>query len=136
MDQITGQMTIFDFLENIKEAAFSPIEFYLKSGRLGAYQGSHTRILDSFTKDKSLKEKTDILKKEYGIYGFAGYRFTPDNSYALHGIACDSKGIEVQWYEPGKVKGEYDSLFYPYEQVAKTIETLMNEEAFNQKGKE
>lgn len=131
--QIAGQITLCDYIGSLAQTTkeeFVPL-LRFAAGHLGAYVGSRERVLRLFASGASKQDKIKKLKEEFGIGGFAGYRFTPDNSYALHGASYDAKGIRVEWYEPGKVKADYNTSKYSYAELVDAIETLFKQGKYN-----
>ncbi len=123
--QLEGQISIFDYIEALKEAptvTFDPLNEFLKNlNHLGTCVGSKERIINLFKRTPDKKERTDILKKEYGIGGFGGYRFAPVGTYSICGANYDAKGIEVEYYEPWKMRGDVTTKKYSYTEVAEAI---------------
>ena len=98
--QIAGQINLFDYLGSLAQSIEEDFDPLLRfaAGHLGSYVGSKERVLELFINGASKQEKIKKLKDEFGIGGFAGYRFTPDDTYALEGASYDAKGIVVEWY--------------------------------------
>ena len=133
--QIAGQITLFDYLGSLAQEPaeeFNPL-LRFAAERQGTYVGSKDRIIAIYKNNASKQEKIKVLKDEYGIGGFAGYRFTPDNTYAIHGASYDAKGIVVEWYEPGKVKADYNTSKYTYSELSDAIEKLFKEGKYNER---
>jgi hypothetical protein len=131
--QIAGQITLFDYLGSLAQSIeedFNPL-LRFAAGHLGSYVGSKERVLELFINGASKQEKIKKLKDEFGIGGFAGYRFTPDNTYALEGASYDAKGIVIEWYEPGKVQADYNTSKYSYAELVDAIEKLFKEGKYN-----
>ncbi len=80
MDQIIGQMNIFDFLGNI-EMSINPWEEYAKRG--SGFQNGKIRIRNFFAQETTKSKRAKFLKEEYGIGGFAAPR-TDKSKFHLH----------------------------------------------------
>lgn len=133
--QMVGQISLFDYLDSLKETvkvAFDPLVEFVRY-HLGSYVGSEERVLELYRNGASKKEIIDRLKYEYGEGGFGSFRFQPDDCYLVCGANYSRKGITVEYYEPGKIRGDYAEKAYNYSQVSDAIKKLYEEGAYNEK---
>ena len=133
--EIKGQISLFDYLDSLSEKVvetFDPLMKFIE-WHLGSHVGSKDRIIAFFKNNTNKSERIKILKDEYGVGGFGSYRFTPDNSYSIEGGNYDAKGIEVHWYEPGKIRSEYTEKNYSYSEVADAIDKCINDGIYHAK---
>ena len=121
MEQIEGQISIFEFLletKNIKKNYnFDALMEFTHMG--SGFQNGKARILDFFRINKSKKDRTSFLKSEYGYGGFASPRKSMDE-YQLHSADHTAKNIKLSWYVPGKAESEEKT--FTYEQLSDAIE--------------
>src|SRR5699024_2371958 len=93
------------------------VDSFLKGG--GSYSDGRLCIYAFFIQDKSAKEKTDFLKKQYGSIG---------PSHALSGaddtsVDYENKGIRLH---RGRDSNQNTELFIKWSQVAMRVQYLID----------
>jgi len=119
-----GQLSIFDIFENIQEktaekAVFDPIEAYALLGSF--FKNGESRIFKFFNENHSTKEKSDFLKKEYGIGGLG----IPSCSYEpcmIVDVNYDAKGNNLEYLDEEMNKFK---LFVSWSELAEAINRLI-----------
>lgn len=106
---MTGQMNIFDFLENPNPPILDIEDREILKG--SGFRDGKTRIYNYFKQNHNEKEKIDFLKNEYGIGGWS----IPEG-FCEH----DPKGISIEIY---KTKNE---IIIPWNIVSKRITELID----------
>ncbi len=96
------------------------IDYYLS--KQTAYQGGKQRIYEAMTTLASPKDRTDILKKEYGIGGLAS---SLDNGGHIR-IMYDTSGFEIDYSENGMEIQEH----LTWKQVEKRIMELIQKDMY------
>lgn len=97
------------------------IDAFLARG--GAYSDGRLTIYSYFIQDKTDKEKTDFIKKQYGIGGCSHALSGADDSYADY----DGKGLKL-------ARGNYGNpdmeILLKWSKVAKRVEYLIEHDKF------
>ena len=107
----------FTFAENRRYISDDEIDALLVRRGSGISEGKF-RIYSFFLTHDAEKEKTDFLKKEYGIGG---------HSYFGNDEWHDSKGLA---YSRGEIGKPYDKILLPWNKVVKRIDKLIAENRY------
>lgn len=94
MEQLAGQMSLFDFIKPEIEVCFNPNEAYANIG--SGYANSKVRISDFFKKNSDIATQISFLKKEYGTGGFGHCDAGP---FSIHQGSHDAKGHKFTYYD-------------------------------------
>ena len=122
--QIDGQMSIFDYIEGINQKAkitFDPLMEYVSKQIFGC-DTRVKRLVEPLKDIADMKTKVKFLKDFYGIGGYGSSSYSPENTYKLCGESHDAKGLKIEYYEPGKMRGEYTTKAYSFKEVAEAID--------------
>lgn len=107
----------FTFAENRRYISDDEIDALLAGRGSGIAEGKF-RIYSFFLTHDAEKEKTDFLKKEYGI---GGYNDASSNEWH------DGEGIA---YSRGELGAPYDKILLPWNKVVKRIDKLIAENRY------
>lgn len=106
--------------EEREKIDFNPLRELAKKG--SQFEKGKERIIEVFKTNKTEKEKTEFLKKEYGTGGFGLPRKNEDQ-YELCSGWWDSSNILLEWYVPYQEEKEVGK--YTYTQLKNEIKNLI-----------
>jgi len=119
IQQLEGQMSIFDYLNTIPET-FNPLPYVVK--KLVPSVGTKRRIVEFFAHNSTKKDRVNYVRKECGgCWGSSYCRFEPKPTYEVNEIQSEPKHIKVHYYEPGKIKGDSIEVTYSYDAITDEI---------------
>ena len=123
-EQIEGQISIFDFIEEIKEDV-NPWEIFAKKGT--GFVNGKQRVLEYFKKEKGKSARADFLKHEYGIGGFATPRGDKSKFQLCDGFS-DSKKLKIAYFLPNEDEEIEETC--TYSELATVIDELIQKNEY------
>ena len=124
-NEITGQMTLFDFILPVKNK-FNPIEEFAKFTHTS---GCQERVAKFFSEHTDSKERATFLKNEYGWGGasYAANGIKPDKIVAYE---FDAKGCKVKYYV--MINGKLNEVIsqFGYHHLANTIDEMLKQNRY------
>lgn len=112
------QLNIFSYLQpQSEERSFNPIEEYAKHG--SGFENGKKRIKEFFKNNPSIFDRSEFLKKEYGIGGFG---IPCDKPLSVHSGSSNRKGNEIEYFDENMNNVK---IFASYKQLAETIESMI-----------
>lgn len=119
------QLDIFSFLEpQTEQTIFNPIEEYAKRG--SGFRDGKKRIIAFFAENENLTDRSNFLKKEYGIGGFGS---PCDAPFIVYDGWSDAKGCWCQYYNENMDIVKVD---ISYIELAKTIALMIAENRYKE----
>lgn len=94
--EVDGQLSIFDFIETEKHP-FNPLEALALRGT--GFVNGMKRVKDYFEENHTMQEKSNFLKKEYGIGGFGSPTKKPCYIHSFDTFGHTKKDISFSYYD-------------------------------------
>lgn len=116
---IKGQLSIFDFIGEIKEDV-NPWEIFAKRGT--GFVNGKQRVLEYFLKEKGKSARANFLKREYGVGGFAEPRGDKSKFHLCDGYS-DSRKLKIVYFLPDS--DEEVEKTCTYSELATVIDKLI-----------
>lgn len=119
MKDITGQISLFDFIAPQDNPYIDPVEKYLEEVILHetAFSGGKKRIYELYQSDMTSTDRAKRIKDEYGLGG-AGW---PLEGYGLHGYDTFHNGLRIEWRDE---KGNHEKVF-DWKRIEMAIQKLV-----------
>lgn len=121
---IKGQLSIFDFIGEIKEDV-NPWEIFAKRGT--GFVNGKQRVLEYFLKEKGKSERANFLKREYGVGGFAEPRGDKSKFQLCDGYS-DSRKLKIIYFLPNSDEEVEETC--TYSELATVIDKLIQKNEY------